>query len=395
MPASRRPDDLTILIVTFVLMAVLTVTAFLVAPVDSSPRTTGSSFSTRADGAKAAYLVLKQLGHAVDRSYDPITAITREPGETILILASPTEGPSRQDVRTVRNFVENGGVLLAYGLSAAPFVPGVKVRDDDAELDDKPREFPASVPSGLTVEAPLVIARTIPAPELDSSFVPVFGSLREPAVVSARLGRGRIVWSLDDSPITNEGLPRASNVRLLANAAGTPGARRILWDEHYHGQRRSMWSYFAGTPLPWAGAQLLFAALVALIAVGRRRGPVRTRIVAARTSPLEFVDTMASLYERAGAERAAVEGARAQLRRRLAAASGAPRSASDNALAKAAGERLGIDGKRAAAAFASAADLLRHGIARTAEAIPVVAELQELAAAAAQAKSGRTIREHR
>jgi len=141
MPASRRSDDLTILIVAFVAMALLTVAAFVVAPADSSPRVIGSSFSTRSDGAKAAYLVLKQLGHAVERSYDPIAAIGAEPGATTLILASPAEEPSRQDVRALRSLVENGALLLAYGRSAAPFITDAR-RQDESELDDKTREFP-------------------------------------------------------------------------------------------------------------------------------------------------------------------------------------------------------------------------------------------------------------
>lgn len=396
MSAPRRTGELTILIVTFVLMAVLTAVAFVLAPVDSSPRTTGSSFSTHADGAKAGYLVLKRLGHDVDRSYEPIAAIARDAAATMLILASPAEGPARQDVRALRGFIESGGVVLAYGRSAGAFIPGVRISTDATELDDDPREFPASIPASLTVDAPLVIARTVPAPDLDDSFVAVFGSSREPAVVTARLGRGRIVWCLDDTPITNEGLRRAANVRLLANAAGIPGARKILWDEHYHGQRRSMWSYFAATPLPLAGGQLLFATLFVLVAAARRRGPLRARVVESRTSPLEFVETMATLYERAGAARAAVEGARAELRRRLAAVAGLPRSAPDAVLATAAPWRIGLDGDRIAAALSASADLLRRGVRRAQDAVPVVAELQELTNAAAEARTGgRLNKEHR
>ncbi len=396
MPAPRRTDELTILVVAFVLMALLTAAAFVLSPTDSSPRTTGSSFSTHPDGAKAAYLVLKQLGHDIDRSYDPVAALARSGEGTTLVLASPVEEPSHQDVRALRTFVEEGGVLLAYGDSAASFIPGARAQKDAPDRDDEVDEFSASIPASLTMDAPNVRARPVPAPSLDSSFVTVFGSSREPAVVTARLGQGRIIWCLDDTPVSNEGLPRAANVRFLANAAGTPGARRILWDEHYHGQRRSMWSYFSATPLPRAGAQLLFAALAALAAVGRRRGPVRARLVESRTSPLEFIDTMAVLYERAGAERAAVEGARAQLRRRLAAASGLSRSTSDAALAHAAAWRLGIDGERIAAALRSTADLMRRGVHRADAAVPVVAELQELTTAAARARAGRPLnREHR
>jgi hypothetical protein len=287
-------------------------------------------------------------------------------------------------------------VLLAYGPAAAPFIPGARAPADVPAFEGEIHDFPASLPTPLSAQADKVSARVVPVSDLDDSFMTVFGSTRQPAVVTARLGGGRIVWCLDDTPVTNIGLPRASNVRFLANAAGTPGTRRILWDEHYHGQRRSMWSYFAGTPLPWAGAQLLLAAIVAFAAVARRRAPVRARFVESRTSPLEFVDTMAALYERAGAERAAVEGARAQLRRRLVAASTLPHTTPDVVLAQAAAWRLGLDEERLTAALRSTAELLRRGVQRAGDAVPVVAELQELTNAAGQAKSGRRLnREHR
>jgi len=51
--------------------------------------------------------------------------------------------------------------------------------------------------------------------------------------------------------------------------------------------------------------------------------------------------------------------------------------------------RLGLDGERVGGALQSAAELLRHGVSRAADAVPVVAELQDLAATASKAKSGR------
>jgi uncharacterized protein DUF4350 len=396
MSPSGRTHELTLLAGALAVMAVLAGVAFVLAPTDSSPRTVGSSFSTRSDGAKAAYLVLKQLGHRVERSYDPIASLQLNPAETLLILASPADDPSQQDVRALRSFVTAGGVVLAYGPDAAPFLPGVHAWRHALEIDEGQREFLASIPASLTANAVQISARTIPPPPLDSTYIPVFGTWREPAVVTSRWGQGRIVWCLDDTPLTNDGLSRAANVRLLANAVGTPGDRVILWDERYHGLERSMWSYLARTPLPWAGGQLALGALAVLVAAGRRRGPVRARPSEPRTSPLEFVDTMAALYERAGAERAAIEGARAQLRRRIATLAGLQRSAPDATLVNAIRWRAGFDTERIAAALHSSAELLRRGVRRPAEAVPVVAELQQLTTAAARARTAvRLDREHR
>jgi hypothetical protein len=165
---------------------------------------------------------------------------------------------------------------------------------------------------------------------------------------------------------------------FLANAAGPAGARTILWDEHYHGERRSLWSYLAATPLPWAGAQLTLVVLAVLSSVSRRRGPLWPRTLEPRTSPLEFIDTMASLYERADDARAAIETSRARLRRRLARTSGLPSSSTDDQLIAAAAFRSGVDRDRTRNALAASADALRHGRVDTTDAVAVVAELQEL-----------------
>lgn len=390
MRAPGGSSDLTILIVAGVLMTVLTVIAFLISPADSTSRVAGSSFSANPTGGKAAYLVLKELGHDVERSYDPIAALGRDPAMTVLVLANPVEMPSDQDRRALQSFVEGGGTVIAYGRSASAFLPGVASRPRNSNRESI-RTFPAAVPAALARGAAAVSAHRTGAPNLDSAYLVVFGTAGEPAVVSARFGNGRVVWCLDHTPIQNDTLMRAANVQLLANAAGVPGARAIAWDEHYHGERRSLWSYLAATPLKWAAAQIGLVALAGLAAVARRRGPIRPRIVERRASPLEFVDTVAALYERARGERAAVEMSRSRLRRRLAAASGLAGTASDEELAKAAAWRIGIDSERIAAALSVSAEALGRQLPSAQAAVPIVAELQELAHAAAAARAGRRL----
>jgi hypothetical protein len=390
MRARGGTSDLTILVVVGVMMTVLTVIAFLLAPADSAPQIGGSSFSTGPDGTKGAYLVLKELGHDVERSYDPIAALARDPESTILVLANPIEKPSQQDQRAVQSFVQEGGTVIAYGPTASAFLPGVTAGPRALAIGPV-RGFDATSPSSLTSGATDISARAIASPQLDAAYVMVFGSTSEPAVVSAHFGDGRVIWCLDHTPIQNDGLARAANVNLLANAAGVPGARTIAWDEHYHGARRSLVSYLAGTPLPWAAAQLALVAVVALAAVARRRGAVRARVIERRTSPLEFVDTMASLYERAGVERAAVEMSRSELRRRLASASGLPSSASDEQLSTGAAWRLGIDHQRIATALSASAEALRVGFRRREDAVAMVAQLQQLAQVSAAARAGRRL----
>jgi hypothetical protein len=393
MSSRRGTSDLTILVVAGSLMVGLSVAAFLISPGDAAVRVPGSSYSARPDGMKAAFLVLKDLGHAVERSFDPLAELRANPGATALVIANPSQSPSLQDQRALQSFVRSGGSVIAFGRRAAAFLPGVgQVAEGEP---GRVRDFGASLPSALTRGAPKLSARAVVPPKLDAAYVPVYGSLESPGVVTARIGAGQIIWCLDHGAVSNDGIARANNVRLLANAAGAPGRRTIVWDEHYHGERRSFWSYVAATPLPWGLGQLAVVALAGLAAVSRRRGPLRSRSAEPRTSPLEFIDTMASLYERAGVGRAAVESARLTLRRRLAAASGLPVAAGDERLASAAAVRPGIDPARTKAALSAAADALRRGTTREQDVVAIVAELQDLSAGAAAARAGHAVREHR
>ncbi len=377
MPARRGSSDLTILIAAGILLSILAVVSFLIAPVDNSPGIPGSSYSPQPDGAKAAYLVLKELGHDVVRSFEPIATLRIDPAKTILLLANPREKPSAGDQRALRSFVETGGVVVAFGISAGPFLPGAALKPASTEAGPV-RNFSAALAGSLTAGAAEISARRMPAPSVDSIYLAVYAADRDVAVLTGRFGEGRVIWCVDETPIQNDGIVRARNAVFLANAAGPAGARTILWDEHYHGERRSLWSYLAATPLPWAGAQLTLVVLAVLSSVSRRRGPLWPRTLEPRTSPLEFIDTMASLYERADDARAAIETSRARLRRRLARTSGLPSSSTDDQLIAAAAFRSGVDRDRTRNALAASADALRHGRVNTTDAVAVVAELQEL-----------------
>jgi hypothetical protein len=280
----------------------------------------------------------------------------------------------------LQRFVTDGGIVIAYGPSAAAFLPGNQRSSHPS--DTRPnRMFEPVAPGQLSADVQAITARAVTFPGLGERYFPVFQSLTDAGVVVGRFGQGRIVWSLDDLPIQNEGLALSDNARFVVNAAAIGGARTILWDEHYHGERRSLASYLGGTPLPWAFVQLAIVAAVMLAGLSRRRGPIRARVIEPRTSPLEFIDTMASLYERAVATRPAIEAARARLRRRLAAVSGLSGGASDAQLAAAGAARLGLDAERTRVALDDAREAIRKGTSAPKEALEVVAGLQAHSAA--------------
>ena len=360
MPASWRTSDLTVLLVAGAGTVLLTAASFMVAPPDTLPRNDGSSYASHPDGARAAFLLLKELGYRVERSFEPVTAIRHTPEHTALVLASPSEAPSAQDVLALQTFVERGGLVLATGPVAAHFLPGVpersRRRNDLAALRaSRPRRQDRALPAALTEGVESVDLPSATAPlSLDSKYVVVYGTDQAPSVVAGRFERGYAVWWAGSAPLVNGAIGRPRHVELLVNSLGPAGARTILWDEFYHGHTRSFWSYLAATPVPFAVLQLAALASVALFTYARRRRPIRERALEPRTSPLEFIDTMGGLYERARASAAAVATVYAHVRRRLLTALGLPLNTGDDRLAAVAAERLAFDQTLLASALSNA-----------------------------------------
>ena len=57
--------------------------SFAIAPDTGLPILSGSSYTANLQGAKAAYLLLEELGYRVERSIEPLAAIRRDPRTTV------------------------------------------------------------------------------------------------------------------------------------------------------------------------------------------------------------------------------------------------------------------------------------------------------------------------
>ena len=376
MPALQRTSDLTLLVGAGTATLLLSAASFLIAPVDSTPQHPGSSFASNPAGSRAVYLALQAAGYRVERSYEPLATLRRDPSSIVLVLAEPAIDASVQDLRAMRRLLEGGAVVLASGSAASAMLPDLKVGNPGRERESTAHE---------TMVSP--ISRGVPSIHLPrggslavaSTYVPVYGDDEHTAVLAATFGKGTAVWFAGVYPLTNEGIARAGHAELLANILGPSGDRTILWDEHYHGHSRSLWSYMAGTPLPYAVLQVGIVGLLALVSLSRRRSPPRAIFDEARSSPLEFIDSMGSLYERAGTAAGAVATIRARVRRALVDACGIPASASDGQLAAAVGTRAGWPADRVEVLLGSSAKAASDPGLAPGEALSVTADLQRLA----------------
>jgi len=302
-----------------------------------------SSYSSDSGGALAAYLLLVDLHYPVHRWE---AAPADLPASALLILAEPTEKPTGRDRTALLEFVHNGGRILFCGGSIRSFFPDASLSGKIVGAEFK--EFQASLPSHYSRGANGVVIR----PEaywnkLDGSQFRLYGEEQSASVVSWRIGKGQILWWAAATPLTNTGIRRSGNLNLFLNAVTDPSSGHpltVYWDEYFHGRRGSLWSYVENTPLPWGALQVGLLAFALLFTFSRRSGPIAMPAVLLRLSPLEFVDTMGGLYQRAGASSVAVGVSYKHLRLELVRRLGLP-AASDGDLAKAAGERLGFQGR--------------------------------------------------
>lgn len=377
MSATWRTSDLTALAVAAAGTVLLTTASFVVAPPDVLPRNDGSSYAPHREGARAAFLVLQQLGYDVNRSFEPLAALKAPPDRTILVIAQPSVNPSEQDSRALRSFIERGGHVLITGVVGAHFLRDLPQRGQPRS--SPPRTHTAAFPGALTAGVPEVelpsAGAVVPG---GSPFVAVYGNHADPAVLAARIGSGRAVWWAGSGPLSNAGIDKPGHLELFLNSLGSPTDRIVVWDEFYHGHTRSVWSYLAATPLPSAILQLLAVGSLALFTFARRRRPVWSPAVEPRTSPLEFIDTMGGLYERARTAPAAIVTIRTRVRRLLAEAAGLPASTPDDRLLPIGTERIGL-GPEASGIMMRADDAASRPDLTSPQALAIARELQSLA----------------
>jgi len=172
-------------------------------------------------------------------------------------------------------------------------------------------------------------------------------------VLSFRRGEGKVILIADPDLLSNRGIGQADNGRLLANIAWAHDrAGRIFFDEYHHGyvEEEGLMSYLGRTAFPLVALQGFLIALLFISSKGIRLGRPIPLTPEERRSSLEYVGSMAGIYQAAKAGGLALEALHQRLRAELAKALQVPPSTDKAALARRAallfkmdeGELLGI-----------------------------------------------------
>lgn len=316
MPIALDPADRKLLMAAGAVLLLLIGAVAFESPsgqTDEQGETIPSSYYSSAGGAHAAYLLLQDLHYNVQRWERSPVELPRDSAGSILIIADPEESPSADERTALQGFVESGGQVLFTGARIPSFFPGARIEYGD--FVPEPKSYTANLPSALTRGATNISLR----PEAEWGGVrlrqtPLYGAADSAVVVSWQVGQGRILWWAGPSPLTNAGISQAENMNLFLDAMNVPASDsnnsapvQIYWDEYFHGEQSSLWSYMQNTPVAWGVFQLGVLGVGILFTFSRRSGPVAVPANVSRLSPLEFVDTLGGLYQCAKAEPAVVE----------------------------------------------------------------------------------------
>jgi len=296
-------------------VALAVITGFLLPNGNDNDNPLPSTYLAGQHGARAAYETLLRSGYSLERWERPLSELAAVAGpETVVIFAEPFSRDP-EDIKAVRKIVERGGRVLSTGYLGGSILPG--------EASQPPKTIANFVacklePQGIDALSGSGEAWMVPEAswaEGDPAHRIEFSCAGNPAVVEFDWGKGHVVWWAGSTPLENGSIGRAHNLDLLLNSLGPREGHRFYWDESLHGDIRSTWSYVAGPSWTMLWFGLLGMALLIVFSFSRRSGPVRDLPPPARTTPIEFLEALGSLYRNAGAASTAISVAWERFRR--------------------------------------------------------------------------------
>jgi len=254
-------------------------------------------------------------------------------GGTIAVMDPPAL--SRADARALRRFAEAGGRVILGGEPRG--LAGVLDADPPEWEDDGPETAkPAATEPETTGVARVKTSGDGRWKEKGATL----GSL----LIVRRVGSGRVALLADTSPLQNRLLDEADNAAFALALSGQ-GPLTFVESVHGYGPQRGL----AAIParFGWALLGLLLAALVFMLARGRRLGPPERERRDLPPPRRAYVDALAATMARGKEREAAVAPVREEARRRLARRAGLREDAPEAWLEAARSEGLDDDEARA------------------------------------------------
>jgi len=264
-----------------------------------------STYSAQTRGAKAAYLLLEDLGYNAERWEQSPTDLPTEAAHTVLVLASPYRPPTPEEKNALQAYLSHGGKVLATGSNPWMYLP-------QAEIEYEPlpapswKEYQPQLLTPITRGGAIQMAPGAYWKDFSTAVLVHYADENRPIVVSYKVGKGEVIWWGASTPLSNAAIGKSGNLALLLNSLGPANDVQVFWDEYFHGYRSSFGGYLAEKPVFYGLLQCLLVFVALLFTFSRRNGPIHPLAEPSRLSPLEFVHTLGRLYHRAHAAHSAL-----------------------------------------------------------------------------------------
>lgn len=297
-----------------------------------------STYDTGSGGYRALYEMLGRLGVRVERFERRPAFLDRE--IATLVYADPLDGdprasnPSKTDIAALEAWVRDGGTLVYIGADDGAAKAGI------LHLPRVTQAGFARPKISLDLQARGVARVRGSEPERyvarSGRDRVVLADKRGAIVVAYAFGRGRIVAIVDRTLFTNAAIAEGDRARLayaLVAPARVDGV--VAFDETAHGYLvPERWWSIVPRSFVIALALALVALFIAIAGAALRLGPPLLPAPRDDRTSADFVDAVASLFERNGEIRGTLVEASASTSLVIARALGLDRSASNDEIAR-------------------------------------------------------------
>ena len=295
---------------------------------------TASTYYSGPAGCKALYLELEELKLAVTRFEKPFSRLNREKG--VLVIAHPDRVPfTKRDISFLEKWIQDGNRLLLFqGMAKEVYYPSLEERP----VKDKTENFETNTLRKLSGTFGLSIKRfqtgtrknldtRLSDPDLSAEisvssgfrwkkpsgawvWKEIAGDEAGPIIVSRKFGKGDIFAISDASLPSNAELSNVQNLKLVLALLIGKQPEKIIFDEYHHGHtvQDTFWNYFGSSIFALVLLQSIVGATIFFYSKrGSYSGRFRSLAISRGRSSLEYVDSMANIFQSCGAGSAALE----------------------------------------------------------------------------------------
>jgi hypothetical protein len=305
---------------------------------DMTGRYTPSTYSSGPSGCKALYLLLDELRLPVKRFRQSFLRLPGHHG--VLVITGPGMSSfRRREMVRLEQWIKDGNrLILCDGFPRSPSSFGWDEPDkkESRRGSETRRSSSPSAYFHLSLNKSSSASRstlTVPLPGMEGSVClsasaesrwetaprewdMLAGDQAGPLMITRALGKGTVTALADPSLISNSELGREQNLRLILALLLAPGRpEEILFDEYHqgHAAERTLLSYFISSG--FFGILIQASVGLGLFFFSKRAqlsGRYRPLASPVGRSSLEYVDSMARVYESCKAAPLALDAIRAR-----------------------------------------------------------------------------------